>query len=102
MTELTNDPQIAAVAELQEGMVPIPEDFMLGMSPFTVLWYSWMALNETVTVWTAQLASDSEVVQGDGAEVGDAFNHLMSAMGSITEACVLVSLLPPEASVSNG
>lgn len=91
------DPQEIAAAALAEAMVPMPEDFLPALDPLANLWYLWNAADQVVTVWTAFLTGDQAESLGDGGEVAQAFGAIMSAMGMITEACVQVSILPPEA-----
>ena len=90
------DPQEIAARELADGMVPVPEDFLPAMGPFANLYYLWQVASQVLPVWVANLSVESDEDLGDGGELAPALEAITQALGLITGACQLVSILPPD------
>jgi hypothetical protein len=93
----TFDPAEVARTELAEGLVMPPEDLLGDIGPMGQLLYLQTLAYHVLAGWTGMLvAADDEVVD-DNAEPARALQALALACGQIDGACVIVSLLPPEA-----
>lgn len=90
------DPQDIAARELAEGMVPVPEDFLPSMGPFANLYYAWQVLSQVLPNWVAHLAAEGGEDIEDGGELVPALDAIGQALGLITGACQMVSILPSD------
>lgn len=93
----TVDPAEIARTELAEYMIIPPEDLLGDIGPMGQLLYLEQLIWLVLSGWTGMLsAADGDDVPDDSEPVR-ALAALTLAAGQIDGACVLVSLLPPEA-----
>lgn len=93
----TFDPAEVARTELAESMIIAPPDLLGDIGPMGQLFYLEQMIWHVLSGWTGMLAvADGDDVPDDSEPVR-ALAALTLAAGQVDAACVLVSLLPPEA-----
>ena len=93
----TIDPADIARTELAENLIMPPADLLGDIGPMGQLLYLEQLAWHVLSGWTGMLAAADPADVGDDSEPVRAQQALALAAGEIDAACVLVSLLPPEA-----
>lgn len=99
-TESVNIRELA-VQELAEAGVPSIDDILADIGPMGRLLFCQMAVDETMRLWVALLATDAEESTGTGDERAEALNGISLAEGNLIAACIAVGIIdeaarPPE------
>jgi hypothetical protein len=93
----TFDPAEVARTELATEQVLPPEDLLPDVGPMGQLLYLEQLTWYVLTTWTGMISAADDGVLDDDSEPLRALQAITLAAGMIDQACVIVSLLPPEA-----
>jgi len=86
-----------ATTELAEAQVPTPDDLLADVGPLSQLWYLHEVADHVIKSWVGMQSDEHGKDLSDDSEPVRALAAMVTSMGALNEACVLVSILPPEA-----
>lgn len=87
----------AVLEELAQGAYPSPDDCLETLSPPAALYYTEQMAEACVRHFTEVMARSADAGEEVPEDVGQVLDAIASAAGQLVAACVLLSVLPPEA-----
>lgn len=91
------DAQQLAVNELAAATVPTPDDLLGDVGPLAQVFYLEQLAYAVMRAYTAMLSASDDDAMPDDSEPVRALAALGEACGNLDAACILLSILPPEA-----